>query len=305
LTGFDGTAVTKVNFFPREAGSSFTLRIWQGANAANLVYEQPLSGLTFDAWNEVTLNTPAPIDPEQELWIGFYVLTGGYPAGCGTTTGAANGDYITLDGILWEHLSDYALNYTWNLAAYVEGAKGQIQLPAITDNATYNNNNSTGLAAGNLPVIEDQVAPNAPSEFLSYNVYRDGELIATDVMENTYVDEVGVPGLVCYTVTAVYEFCGESAHSNEACVDLGVGINELENSIAVYPNPATDFVMVESTQDIRSIEITNYMGQVVNSVKAVENTQYRINTSELSAGVYFVEVETAAGIEKVRVVISE
>jgi hypothetical protein len=47
------------------------------------------------------------------------------------------------------------------------------------------------------------------------------------------------------------------------------------------------------------------MGQVVNSVKAVEMTQYRINTSSLSAGVYFVEVETAAGIEKVRIVISE
>jgi hypothetical protein len=40
-------------------------------------------------------------------------------------------------------------------------------------------------------------------------------------------------------------------------------------------------------------------------LKEVETTQTRIETSSLSAGVYFVEVETEAGIEKVRIVISE
>ena len=49
LEGFDGAAMTKVKFFPREAGTAFTLKVWTGANAGTLVHEQPLSGLTFDA----------------------------------------------------------------------------------------------------------------------------------------------------------------------------------------------------------------------------------------------------------------
>jgi hypothetical protein len=138
------------------------------------------------------------------------------------------------------------------------------------------------------------------------NVYRDGEMIAfVEAPATTYADLLDEAGYHCYEVTGVYSVCGESDPSNEACVDVSVGVDNVENNISVYPNPANDFVMVESSQDIRSIEITNYMGQVVNSVKAVEMTQYRINTSSLSAGVYFVEVETAAGIEKVRIVISE
>jgi hypothetical protein len=141
---------------------------------------------------------------------------------------------------------------------------------------------------------------------MGYNVYRDGVQVNEElVLETTYADEVGVPGYVCYEVTAVYSVCGESDPSNEDCVDIAIGVNEVENTVAVYPNPATDFVSVEASSNIRSIVITNYMGQVVSTVKSVELTKTTINTSDLSAGVYFIEVETNAGIEKVRIVISE
>jgi hypothetical protein len=131
------------------------------------------------------------------------------------------------------------------------------------------------------------------------------------VTETTYLDDLGeyVPGGYCYVVTAVYTNCtnedNESEFSNEACVTPGVGLEELESNISVYPNPAKEFIIVESTNDIRSIEITNYMGQVVHSVKAVEMTKRQVNTNTLSAGVYFVKVETDTGIEQVRIVISE
>ena len=216
-----------------------------------------------------------------------------------------NGDYITLDGSLWEHLSDYGLPYTWNLGAYFEAAKGNVvELPALVDHATYSGNAT--ITNGNLPA-----SPNAVYEgvraLTGYNVYRDGVQVNEElVLETTYTDELPhETASYCWEVTAVYSVCGETDPSNEVCLDVFVGLNDLENNVSVYPNPATDFVMVEASSDIRSIEITNYMGQVVSSVKSVEMTQTRINTSELSAGIYFVEVETAAGIEKVRIIISE
>ncbi len=174
-------------------------------------------------------------------------------------------------------------------------------------------NNTTSSVGGKDTDYVHVAKPDAPYQELTKgakaltgtNVYRDGELVAfVEAPATTYADEVGDPGSFCYEVTGVYSVCGESAPSNEACVII-IGVDNLENNISVYPNPANDFVMVEASQDIRSIEITNYMGQVVNSVKAVEMTQYRINTSSLSAGIYFVEVETTAGIEKVRIVISK
>jgi len=310
LADFDGAALTKVKFFPREAGSSFTLKIWKGANASTLLLEQPLSGLTFDDWNEITLDSPVDIDITEELWVGYYVVTSGYPAGCDNFVGGtygANTDLVTLDGVTWERLADYGLSYSWNLAAYAEAAKGAfVSLPGLVDHATYSDNKAT-FAVGNLPVSPNAVDPTAGvTEFMGYNVYRDGTQVNDDlVTETTYSDVTGVAGYFCYKVTAVYSVCGESDFSNEACVDIAEGVNDIENNISVYPNPAKDFVMVEASSQIRSIEITNYMGQVVSAVKDVETTKTRIETSSLSAGVYFVEVETAAGIEKVRIVISE
>ncbi len=308
LVGFDGTAVTQVKFFANDAGagSSFTLKIWKGTNGATLIHEQPLSGVIFGDWNTITLTTPVAIDVTQDLYIGYYVVSTGFPAGCGDFTGNSNSDLVSLDGAAWEHLSDYSLPYSWNLAAYVEGAKGAvIELPALVDHATYSNNGT--LAVGNAEVSPNAVDPDFGSkELMGYNVYRDGVQVNDElVLDNEYKDVIGFAGYFCYTVTAVYEFCGESGPSNEACVDIAIGVNNLENSISVYPNPATDFVSVEASSNIRSIVITNYMGQVVSTVKSVELTKTTINTSDLSAGVYFVEVETAAGIEKVRIVISE
>jgi hypothetical protein len=195
--------------------------------------------------------------------------------------------------------------YIKNLVEFKDWAKGNVvELPALVDHAIYSGNAT--VTNGNLPA-----SPNAVFEgvraLTGYNVYRDGEQVNEElVMETTYTDVLPQETeSYCWEVTAVYSVCGESDPSNEVCLDVFVGLNDLENNVNVYPNPATDFVMVEASSDIRSIEITNYMGQVVSSIKSVEMTQTRINTSDLSAGIYFVEVETAAGIEKVRIIISE
>ena len=52
---------------------------------------------------------------------------------------------------------------------------------------------------------------------ISYNVYRDGALLATDISETTYTDAgLGVEETYCYTVTATDGEL-ESEHSNEDC----------------------------------------------------------------------------------------
>jgi hypothetical protein len=114
IDGLDGASMTKIKFFPREAGSSYTLRIWKGPNAGTLIHEQPLTSVNANEWNEVDLSTSVPIDVNDELWVGYYVVTTGFPAGCGNYMGNPNSDLVSLDGVLWERLNDFGLPYSWN-----------------------------------------------------------------------------------------------------------------------------------------------------------------------------------------------
>jgi hypothetical protein len=152
----------------------------------------------------------------------------------------------------------------------------------------------------------NQTVINIPTDgmkgVIGYNVYRNGELITpTPVTDTTYVDVVDTNGTYCYVVKAVHEAYNsttiESAASNEACKTLTVGIvdNQL-TSLKVYPNPAKDVVNVETTKDIRTIEMINYLGQSVYKQAVDGKGVYKINTRQLESGVYFIRFIDAKGI---------
>ena len=66
-------------------------------------------------------------------------------------------------------------------------------------------------------------------------------------------------------------------------------------NIAVYPNPATDNITIESEQPA-VIEITNIQGQLIKTFATTDN-KTNINVSALASGVYVVEVKTEKGVE--------
>jgi len=155
-------------------------------------------------------------------------------------------------------------------------------------------------------LIPNQTVITMPTDgfrgVIGYNVYRNGELITpTPITDTTLVDVVDTNGTYCYVVKAVHEGYNsttiESAASNEVCKTLNVGIidNQLA-SLKVYPNPAKDFVNVETTKDIRSIEMINYLGQSVYKQAVDGKGVYKINTRQLESGVYFIRFIDAKGI---------
>lgn len=81
-------------------------------------------------------------------------------------------------------------------------------------------------------------------------------------------------------------------------VDQASGIKEVNtenNTISVYPNPAKDFITVNSIATIKSVKVYNTVGQVVIE-KSVKDNVAKIAVSELKSGVYFVATETEKGI---------
>jgi len=72
----------------------------------------------------------------------------------------------------------------------------------------------------------------------------------------------------------------------------------LENSmnaiLNVYPNPANENVNIVSLSKIKKISVNNLNGQTVLNTEA-DAYYYNLNTSELTTGVYFLQVETEKG----------
>lgn len=272
LEGFDGTQISKINFFPKEPGSSFTLKIWKGEDASIVIYEEELMNLTFDAWNEIDINPSVSIDPTEQLWLGFDVISSGYPAGCGNYMGNPNSDLISFDGINWEHLSDYGQPYSWNLAAYVEGSN---DLSKIKSN-----------------------------DLLGYIVYRGEEPITDTIQELSFVDiipEYSYPA--CYEVLAVYEM-GISDPSNMACATIMPGIHSYnETSFTIYPNPTHKSCKIESTTPISYIKVYNQLGQLCLNFENIDTPSFQIDISQLESGIYFIDIKNGSKVQKSKLII--
>lgn len=76
--------------------------------------------------------------------------------------------------------------------------------------------------------------------------------------------------------------------------DTVLGVNDIALSqVSVYPNPATDVVNVKvpSSIELNTVSLYDVLGKKVN----VEVANAQINVSNLSRGVYIINVETSAG----------
>ncbi len=329
LSAYAGASLTKISIYNRTDATD-ELRIYKGTNAATLLHTQALSGLGMETWEEVTLTTPVMLDVTQELWITVYTTDGAnYPAACGNAMGEPNGDLITLDGVLWEHLTDYDLMNTWNLRGYVTDVTGvTAALPMDKPEDVYSNDASlaiSGTGSGANSVLN--MNTEGARVIAGFNVYRktsegaDYEMFdyvpaETGVEAYTYLDETTVTGEgYWYQVTCVWEsetdYCesmpGYNVPMTEDYVYLVI-INVDDNQaseLSLYPNPASDRVTVSSNVAMNGVTVMNYVGQVVYSAKVAGETTLTLNTASYEAGVYVVQINTANGVVTKRVVIAE
>jgi len=124
--GVGGLYITSMKFWPYEASATYTLKIWQGGganpwNAGTEIHSQLVQTFTNQSWNEVALNNPVFINPDQELWFGYMVNTPtGYPAGCDAGPAIDGFGNMMHFNNVWDTLLNIAptLDYNWNIHAY-------------------------------------------------------------------------------------------------------------------------------------------------------------------------------------------
>ncbi|MDR1582752.1 MAG: T9SS type A sorting domain-containing protein [Prevotellaceae bacterium] len=72
----------------------------------------------------------------------------------------------------------------------------------------------------------------------------------------------------------------------------------IDADFAIYPNPVTDILNIQSNEPIKKVEIFNLLGQVVKA----ESYTNSVNMARLSTGIYTVKVTTDAGVNVQKVV---
>ena len=120
---------------------------------------------------------------------------------------------------------------------------------------------------------------------VNYIIERNGIQIA-ETEETTYVDSELANGTYTYSVTAVYN--EGQAMPAMVTVEIGVGIDENEVMFAIYPNPAKDFININTNAVKYDYQLINSLGQVV--ISGTANGEYQLNISGINKGVYFLKV---------------
>lgn len=88
---------------------------------------------------------------------------------------------------------------------------------------------------------------------------------------------------------------GVSYFENISVSTASISANEIE-TIAIYPNPASDIVTLNTDEQIEKVQIFNIMGDLV---QTEQSNSFSIN--ELSTGIYIIDVKTTSGIYRTRI----
>lgn len=144
----------------------------------------------------------------------------------------------------------------------------------------------------------------------SYSINEYADQIGMDNTMYTFFDAGHVPYLssTAYMDTTVrfvsnflYEHLGctptdPSPLANTFNGSTGVTAPVESSVIEVFPQPATEQVVLRSKDVIQSVEMTDMTGRVVLSKKVIQAQETVLSLHELSAGTYFIRLETAGAV---------
>lgn len=310
------------------------MKIWTGANAGTLIYEEDVTAITTQGmWSEVSLADPVLLNVVDELWVGYTVTYdyGLFPAG--TDAGPAvtgYGDMINTGGSTWDPLSSFGLDYNWNIEVFLENMSSSKSPISILNKTPYTSSISK-LKLG--PVNENPVgASRSGSRSMhGYYIYRMDDNTSPDYvlydsmdyvfgqMDYYYFDTVPNVNLqdgYYYKVTANWKSDIDNCESEPATA-LEIPEDDFvyifledvfdvvtDALINIYPVPAKDYITVKSTLPMNHISITNYVGQEVFSSMFNEATSIVLNTSTYQTGVYLVKIKAGGRVSTKKIIIN-
>lgn len=240
---FEGGKVTALEMWDGATGE-YTFKIHNGDNASsvNVIHTETVMMTGSNRWVKFNLSENVEFDNTKALWVSVKASGVQSPAPVCRYVGNDN-SALLKSGASWKPLSQFDMDYSWMLRAYTD-------VPA--------------------EILND----------MSYNIYRNDSIIATDVKSTGYTDDNLKWDQYCYTVTTVLNGC-EYEHSNEVCGHAGAK-DVTENDSFIYPNPAEDILNF-------SDGVERYMIYDVTGKEVVSSNEKTLSVKDWASGVYLVK----------------
>lgn len=260
LASYDTYRVTKVAMFDYEAHRGKVM-IYQGDETTpeNLLYTQDYTTTGCGQYIDIPLDEYVAIHNTRGLWFVMVSLTGDYPAPIGPNTGNQYGRLYSDNGTSWYDLANNGMDNSFNLRGYIEENNGVL---------------------GTM-VFKNEVC-----------------LTPKPIKGNVFVDE-NAKDEYEYCIRKVYSFDASHperfAMSCPVCATVFDVAEATDNSIGVYPNPASESITIEGIE-VENILVYNSVGQLVETLDAMQSVDVRNYTS----GIYMMVIN---GSEKVRFVV--
>lgn len=205
LSSFELYRIYQMSFVPISDSAKYTLKIWEGENAENLIYVDSLESVNAKTWNYVQLKNPVAFDFKKTYYFGYNVISNGGPViGCEGTTPKNPGksDLIFYQGKFVSLLKEFNFAAILNMAAFIEPANPDIEIAKAikVKNNTSVFSNLITQESENITFLKSSIKGLYPG---SFNVYRNNEYIGSTTTAN-YTDTLSTGGFYEYAVTATY-----------------------------------------------------------------------------------------------------
>jgi hypothetical protein len=187
----------------------------------------------------------------------------------------------------WDALSEFGLEYNWNIQLILKET-GEVSEGLIGYNLYEQKNNGNNELISTIPWGTNSFSLpfEANSSTWCYQLTSQWES-ETDVCESEPANTLEEP--------IDDKICIQLVDNNE--------ISEIGQDITVFPNPASNLIQVRSDIEISSLRVINNLGSVILN-KQAKGKEYSVDVSQLSPGIYFLQIETKVGLVNRKIVVN-
>ena len=124
---------------------------------------------------------------------------------------------------------------------------------------------------------------------LSYNIYREDSLIASNIKSTKHTDFNLTEEKACYRIGVVYNN-SNILYSEDLCFAIPDSKDEDDNSPIIYPNPTKDYVKIKC-KGITNVKVYSITGAILFETNT-HNNEIKLDMSKFPKGIYLIHVVT-------------
>lgn len=235
---------------------------------------------------------------------GFFIQSGTGPYSgifvFNNTNTPNRGDSVTFSAQVEEY---FGMTQLKNVSNFTIVNSGNNVAPTVVTTAQA----GTEAYEGVLVKVEFATCSNANAGFGEWTVWNSPTSINIDDMIFPYTPTQGaaydITGPVYYSFST-YKILPRDANDIVLVSQVGMKESALEN-IKIYPNPASEFVMIENTlQSDATVIIYDMRGAVVKQLELTSASE-KISVSDLTCGMYHISVLSNQGLAQYKLVIQK